>query len=185
MPGAQPTYQLEVSTKRLSLLALATVCSVSLVACDTSRVTEPAAAAESSPLFSAADGSTNTTGKYLEGTLRNPCGESPISYQGWVESVTGTITAKLFPTNVTIVGEIKTRELSATVDGQSFKAPSVIPFRATFTRLAITYNIQVNVPLSLDGTNTTVNATVTTTVSSTGQITGVAVTAVSGVSCPT
>lgn len=161
--------------KQLSLLALATVCSVGLVACDTSRVTEPANA-ESTPLFVKANSTTSTVVVPLSGTTANPCGEGTISYSGSI-AITGSVTAK--SKTVTVAGSINAENLLIKMGDADYKAdPTTTSFEETFARSTTTYTVPVTMAFASDDPDAptyTVSATLTITVSGNGQITGVAV----------
>lgn len=158
---------------RLSLIALATVCSVGLVACDTSRVTEPASA-ESTPLFVKANSSTSTVVVQLSGTTANPCGgEGTISYSGSI-AITGSVSAK--SKTVTVAGSIDAGKLLIQMGDAYYKAdPTTASFSETFARSTTTYTVPVTLTFASEtGPSYTVTATLTITVSGNGQITGVA-----------
>ena len=158
-------------------IALATVCSLALVACDSSRATEPSAEPVPLHMSGSTDPLSNTIP--LSGTIAaamNPCGAGAgdIVSSGGV-TITGTV--QVVGKNAQVEGQIDASGLTATMGGHTYVVqPNPIKFKNTFPHSAThTENVSVTL-VSASAPTYSVMVTLGITVTSAGEITRVAVT---------
>lgn len=161
----------------LKRIALAAVCSIAVVACDTSRVTEPTAEAVPLVMAGSTDPLNNTIA--LSGTVpaaMNPCGAGAgdVVYSGSV-AVSGTM--RVVGNNAQVEGQIDAGSLAVTMGGHTYRVqPNPIKFKNTFTHSTThTENVRMTL-VSTTAPNYSITVTLGITVNSAGQITRAAVT---------